>query len=51
MEVGSCLGHSDYKMVELCILGEVRRGVSKTATLDFQRVDFELFGTLVGRVP
>ena len=40
-----------YDMSEFSILGEVRTGVSKTATLDFWRVDFELFRTLVGRVP
>ena len=49
--VGSFLGQSDHDMVEFSILGEVRSGVSKTATLDFQRADFELFRTLVGRVP
>ena len=51
VEVGSCLGQSGHKMVKLCILGEVRRKGSKTATLDYQRVDFEVFRTLVGRVP
>ena len=50
METGSCLGQNDHEMVELWILGEVRRGTSKTATLDFWRADFELFRTLVGRV-
>ncbi|KAK4817407.1 LOW QUALITY PROTEIN: hypothetical protein QYF61_013474 [Mycteria americana] len=38
-------------MVEFLIHGEVRRGVSKTATLDFWRADFSLFGRLVDRVP
>lgn len=38
-------------MVEFSILGGVRRGNSKTATLDFQREDFELFRRLVGGVP
>jgi len=33
------------------ILGEVRRGVSRTATLDFQSADFDLFRRLVDRVP
>ena len=37
-------------MVEFSILGGVRRGNSRTATLDFQRVDFELFRRLAGRV-
>ena len=38
-------------MVEFSILAGVRRGNSKTATLDFWRADFELFRGLVGRVP
>jgi len=38
-------------MVEFSTLGEVRSEVSKTATLDFQRADFELFRTVVGRIP
>ena len=51
VEIRSCLGQSDHKMIEFSILGEVRRQVSKTAALDFQRADFELFRTLVGRIP
>ena len=51
VEVGGCLGQSDHDMVEFSILGEARRGNSKTATLDFQRVDFELFRRLEGGVP
>ena len=38
-------------MMEFSVLGEVRKRVSKTATLDFWRADFELFRTLVERVP
>ena len=49
--VRSCLGQSDHEMVEFSILGEARKGASKTAVLDFRRADFELFKTLVGRVP
>ncbi|GAB0210066.1 hypothetical protein GRJ2_003472400 [Grus japonensis] len=49
--VGGHLGHSDHKMIEFLILGEVRRGVSRTATLDFRRADFDLFRSLVDRVP
>ncbi|XP_068521397.1 uncharacterized protein [Anas acuta] len=49
--VGSCLGQSDHEMVEFSILGKARKGNNKTAVLDFQRADFELFRTLVGRVP
>ncbi|KAK4811142.1 LOW QUALITY PROTEIN: hypothetical protein QYF61_019773 [Mycteria americana] len=37
-------------MIEFLML-EVRRGVSRTATLDFRRADFGLFRSLVERVP
>ena len=50
VEVGGCHGQSDHDMVEFSILGGVRRGNSKTATLDFWRVDLELFRRLVGGV-
>ncbi|KAK4823326.1 hypothetical protein QYF61_000928 [Mycteria americana] len=48
---GGCLGQSDHEMIEFLIRGEVRRGVSRTATLDFRRADFGLFRRLVDRVP
>ena len=51
MEVRSCLGQSDHKMAEFSILGEVRRAISKTAALDFQRTDSELFRTQSGKIP
>jgi len=47
VEVGRCLVENDHKMEGILILGEVRRGASKTAALDFQRVDLELFRALV----
>ena len=47
MKVRSCLGQNDHRMVECSVLGEVRNEGSKTATLDFRRVDFELFRMLV----
>jgi len=37
-------------MIEFMILGEVKREVSKTTTMDFWRADFGLFRTLVERV-
>ena len=46
VEVGGRLGHSDHE-----ILVEPRRGVSRTATLDFRRADFNLFKTMVEKVP
>ncbi|KAK4818853.1 hypothetical protein QYF61_020072 [Mycteria americana] len=49
--VGGCLGQSDHEMIEFLLLREVRRGVSRTATLEFRRVDFGLFRRLVDRVP
>jgi len=45
--VGGGLGLSDHEMVEFSVLGEVKRGASKTTTTDFQRADFGLFRTLV----
>ena len=35
--VGGHLGHSDHEMIEFLILGEVRRRVSRTATVGFHR--------------
>ena len=51
VEVGGCLGQSDLDMVEFSILAGVRRGNSKTTTLNFRRADFELFRRLAGRFP
>ncbi|XP_019469894.1 carbonic anhydrase-related protein [Meleagris gallopavo] len=48
VDTRSCLGKSDHKMVEFSILGDVGRQSSKTATLDFQKIDLELFRTLAG---
>jgi len=41
--VRGCLGLSDHEMTEFLGCGEVRRGVSKTTTMDFWRADFGLF--------
>ena len=49
--VGGHLGHSNHKMMTFSILGEVRRVLSRTAILDFQRAEFGLFRRLVDRVP
>ena len=49
--VGGCLGLSNHEMIEFSVLGEVRKGVSKTTTLNFRRADFGLFRSLVNRVP
>jgi len=38
-------------MIEFSVQGEVKRGASKTTTVDSQRTDFGLFRTLVERVP
>ena len=51
VKVGRCLGKSDHEMTEFSILAEPQRGVSRTATLDFQRTDFGLFQPMVERVP
>ena len=49
--VGGRLWYSDHEMIEFLILGKLRREVSRTTTLDFQRADFGLFRSLVDRVP
>ena len=51
VKVGGRLGHSDHEMLDFSILVETRRGVSGTAILDFWRADFNLFRTMVERVP
>jgi len=42
VKIRSCLGQSDHEMVEFLILGEVRRGGSKTATLLVGKVPWDL---------
>ena len=51
VKVGGRLGQSDHEMLDFSILAEPQRGVSRTATSDFQRADFNLFRTVVERVP
>ena len=51
VEVRGCLGQSDHEMVEFSILDAARRENSKTATLEFLRVDFELFRRPGGGIP
>ena len=51
VKAGDCLGQSDHETVEFSILGDVRRVTSKTAVLNVQRADFDLFRMLVARVP
>jgi len=38
-------------MIEFSVQGEVKRGSSKTTTMDIRKADFGLFGMLVERVP
>jgi len=45
------LGLGNHEMLEFLVRGEVKRGASKTSTMDFRRADFGLFRTLVERVP
>jgi len=45
------LGLSSHEMTECSVLGEVKRGASKTTTMDFQSAVFGLLRTLVERVP
>ncbi|TRZ26643.1 hypothetical protein HGM15179_000414 [Zosterops borbonicus] len=49
--VGGQLGHSDHGIIEFLIIGEIRRYINKTFTLDFRRVEFGLFKRLIQKVP
>ncbi len=51
VKVGGRLGQSDHEMLDFSILVEPWTGVSRTAILDFRRADFNLFRTMVERVP
>ena len=51
IKVRGCLGRSDHEMLDFSILLEPERGVSRTATLDFRRADFNLFRTMNEWVP
>lgn len=41
--VGGHLGQSDHEIIEFLIFDEIRRNISRTLPLDFQRADFGLF--------
>lgn len=49
-KIGRRLGRRNPEMIELAILTEIRRGISRTATLDFQRADLGVFRIPVQRV-
>lgn len=51
MMVGGCLQYSNDVIKEFLTPREVRRGVSRTTPLEFQRVDFGLFRRLFHGVP
>ena len=51
VKAGGRLGQRDREMLDFSILVEPRRGVSRTATLDFQRANLNLLRTMVERVP
>ena len=50
VKAGDFLGQCDHEIVEFSTLGDVRRETSKTAILNFQRADFDLFRMLVAWV-
>ena len=50
VEVRDHLGLSNHEMIEFSVHDEVRRGLCKTTTMDFQRADFGLLRMLVERV-
>lgn len=45
------IGKSNHEMAEFSILGEFRRGASKNCWFVFERADYEVFRTVVERVP
>lgn len=49
--IGGYLWNSDHGITVFLFLGEVRRMVSRTATLDFHRANLGLFRDLAGIVP
>ena len=49
--VGGCLGHSDQKMVEFKIVGDMGNPVRRASPLDSGRADFRLLKELVSKVP
>ena len=49
--VGSCLSHSDHKMVEFKIFSVMRKKDNEVAALDFRRANVKLFRELFSRVP
>lgn len=51
MGVEGHIGNSGHEMTEFLILGEVKRGISRTAIFDFERADFGLLRKLVDKVP
>jgi len=42
--VGGCLGLRDHEMTEFLVHGEVKKGVGKTTTMDFQREVLDYLG-------
>ena len=51
VEIRGHIGFSDHEMTEFSVRDEVKRGASKTTTMDFQRADFGLFRRLTETVP
>ena len=51
VKAGDCFGQSGHGIVEFSILDDVRRVTNKTSILNFKKVDFDQFKTLVARVP
>ena len=51
VKVGGSLGCSDHEMVEFKILSGRSKAISRIATLDFRRANFDLFRDLLGAIP
>lgn len=44
VKIGGCLGYRHHELIVVLIIGKVRGGVSRTATLDFLRAAFAFIG-------
>ena len=49
--IGDCIHHSDHEVIELQIIGNMRKTASKTSTLAVGRADFGLLTELVSKIP
>lgn len=51
IRIGNSLGCSDHAVVELTVLRDMGQLKSNVRTLNFRKVNFQLFKELVSRIP